>query len=161
MSPVVHEPTSVVTEKRHQLGMTDGLKLARPCRFCDFEFPGATIHYESDFMLCPNHLMGWVIGSLTPEQQASLPPEVEASAANGICCLCNNSAQAVIHDLTYDERPTAVIDWNVCKHHLREWVLRTLTPEEVTRIQDVAGGETFLIRYPFYDEEGYAMQPVK
>ena len=77
------------------------------------------------------------------------------------CVLCGCDVKGVtIHDFKFDKARTDV-DWQLCPNHGLTWALRRLTPEQVKRVRELAGGETFHTHGDFYDEAGRSLQPVR
>lgn len=76
------------------------------------------------------------------------------------CVLCGCDIKGItVHDFKFDDERTEV-DWQLCPNHAIFWMLRRLSPEQVQKIRELAGGDTFHTHGDFYDKEGNSIQPV-
>ena len=77
----------------------------------------------------------------------------------GKCVICNHdSIGATFHDFKFDKDGTP-IHWALCRNCTVLMANLSLESWMVKKLWGIAGGETFLTHYDFYDEDGNALQP--
>lgn len=76
------------------------------------------------------------------------------------CVLCGCEVKGItVHDFKFNASRTEV-DWQLCPNHAIIWMMRRLQPDQVKKIRELAGCDTFATHGDFYDEAGNSVQPV-